>query len=210
VTEPTKTVVVVDDDQAFRRSMELFLESAGYRPRTFASASAFLASRPEEGPTCVLVDLRMPGMSGLELQAALERNGRRCAVVFLSGHGDVKATASAMKRGAVDFIEKPYQEASLIDAIERAIEKDRRLRAAWADRLDAERRLARLTPAERTVCDLLAQGHRTKEIAASLGKAESTIKMQRWNAMSKLRVSTPMEIGRLLERAAADASVDKR
>jgi FixJ family two-component response regulator len=148
-------------------------------------------------------------MSGLELQETLERDGRTCAIIFLSGHGDVKATASAMKRGAVDFIEKPYQEASLLEAIERAIEKDRRGRVTRVARLDAERRLARLTPAERKVCDFLAQGKRNKEIAAILGKAESTIKMQRWNAMAKLGVTTPMEIGRLLERAAADADVEK-
>jgi FixJ family two-component response regulator len=206
VTEARKTVIVVDDDHAFRRSMEQFLRSAGYRARSFGSATAFLSSPQEEGPTCVLVDLRMPGMSGLELQEALDRAGRSDSLVFLTGHGEVKATATAMKRGAVDFIEKPYQEASLLDAIERALSRDGRDRAARSARLDAARRISLLTPAERLVCDLLARGFRNKEIAASLGKAESTIKMQRWTAMAKLRVSTSVELARLLELSGARPS----
>jgi len=201
VTGTNGTVIVVDDDQAFRLSMEQFLKSAGYRSRSFASASAFLASQPPDGPACVLVDLRMPGMSGLELQEALERAGRRCALVFLSGHGNVKTTARAMRNGAVDFIEKPYEEESLLEAIERALARDRRDREMRAARVDARSRLARLSSAEISVCEMLAEGLRNKEIAAKLGKAESTVKMQRWTAMSKLRVNTPMEIARLLDLA---------
>ena len=201
MTSANGNVIVVDDDEAFRLSMEQFLKSAGYRPCSFESAAVFLATEAPEGPTCVLVDLRMPGMSGLELQEALERAGRRCALVFLSGHGNVKTTARAMKNGAVDFIEKPYEEESLLEAIERALARDRREREMCSVRSEARTRLARLSLAEMGVCEMLAEGLRNKEIAAKLGKAESTVKMQRWTAMSKLRVSTPLELARLLKLA---------
>jgi len=200
------TIVVVDDDQVFRRSMEQFLRAAGYEARSFASAKEFLASPHPDSPTCVLVDLRMPEMSGLELQEALSRAGRRHALVFVSGHGDVKATARAMRSGAIDFIEKPYEESDLLAAIERALARDRRDREQEATRSDARRRLARLSGAEKVVCELIAEGLRTKEVAAKLGKAESTVKMQRWTAMSKLGVSTPVGVARLLELAGGHGS----
>jgi FixJ family two-component response regulator len=198
VTAALRTVVVVDDDPAFRLSMEQFLSAAGYRPRAYASAEAFLASPPPEGPACVLVDLRMPGMSGLQLQEELARAGRSCALVFLSGHGGVKATAQAMKGGAVDFLEKPYEEEALLEAIDRALARDAAARAAGTERAEARARLARLTPAERQVCELLARGKRNKEIAAALGKSESTVKAQHWGALSKLGVSSAVELARLL------------
>ena len=194
-------VLVVDDDPVFRASLDRFLRLAGYRARTFASARELLDAAPEEGPACALVDLRMPGMDGLELQRQLARAGRRLEIVFLSGHGGVKATAEAMKGGAVDFLEKPFDEATLLEAIERALARDADARQGEAARADARARLGRLSPAEREVCRLLASGLRNKQIAAALGKAEGTVRVQHWTAMSKLGVSSPMEVARLIELA---------
>lgn len=201
MTTPEATVLVVDDDPAFRASMEQFLSAAGYRARSFASPRDFLEHAAGPGPCCVLMDLRMPGAGGLELQAELARRGLPGAVVFLSGHGDVKATAQAMKAGAVDFLEKPFDEAALLDAIERALARDAAARAAAAARADARARLARLTPAELEVCERLARGLRNKEIAAELEKSESTVKVQHWAALSKLGVGSVVELARLLEAA---------
>jgi len=194
-------VLVVDDDPVFRGSMERFLRLAGYRARTFASARELLDAPPEDGPACALVDLRMPGMDGLELQRELRRVGRPLEIVFLSGHGGVKATAQAMKGGAVDFLEKPFEESSLLEALERALARDAEARAAETASAEARARLGRLSPAEREVCRLLASGLRNKEIAAALGKAEGTVRVQHWTAMSKLGVTSPMEVARLIELA---------
>jgi len=195
------TVLVVDDDPAFRESLEEFLRSAGYFAKTFASAREFQAHVPDEMPTCVLVDLRMPGMTGLQLQQALERAGYRYSMVFLTGHGDVKATAEAMKHGAVDCLEKPYDEARLLSAIERALALDAVANGRDAVRSEVCARLARLTPAERQVCDLLASGLRNKEIAARLGKTESTVEAERAAVMAKLRVASLGDIARLVDLA---------
>jgi len=194
-------VLVVDDDPTFRLSMERFLRVAGFQSKSFASAREFLDYAPDDCPTCALIDLRMPDMDGLELQRELRRTGRKYALVFLSGHGGVKVTAEAMKGGAVDFLEKPFDEASLLDAIERALTRDAAIRAELTAKADARARLARLSTAEFQVCELLASGLRNKEIAAALGKAEGTIRVQHWAAMGKLGVSSPMEIAELLKLA---------
>jgi FixJ family two-component response regulator len=201
VSAAESTVHIVDDDPAFRASMEQFLRSAGFRARAFASAREYLGHPPEPGPTCLLLDLRMPGASGLDLQAELKRQGRSAAIVFLSGHGDVRATAQAMKAGAVDFLEKPYDEAALLEAVGRALDRDRQARAGEAARDEARERLSRLTPAELEVCELLARGLRNKEIAAELVKSESTVKVQHWAALTKLGVGSVVELARLLEAA---------
>lgn len=195
------SVHIVDDDPAFRASMERFLRSAGLRARAFASAQEYLDHPPEAGPSCLLLDLRMPGTGGLDLQAELARRGQSVAIVFLSGHGDVRATAQAMKAGAVDFLEKPFDEAALLEAIGRALDRDRQVRAGEATRAEARERLSRLTPAELSVCELLARGLRNKEIAAELAKSESTVKVQHWAALSKLGVGSIIELARLIEAA---------
>jgi len=200
-----ETILVVDDDPEFRRSMQRFLRSCGFRAVPLASAQELLEHGPEDGPTCALVDLRMPGMSGLQLQEALARAGRRYALVFLSGHGDVKTATQAMKGGAVDFLEKPFNEASLLDAIRRALARDATARTQQVSQADARARLSHLTEAERKVAELLASGLRPKEIGAALGKAESTVRGQAWTAMSKLGVSSPIEIARLIDVATQKA-----
>jgi FixJ family two-component response regulator len=167
----------------------------------FASAPEFLARGPHDGPGCLVVDLRMPAMTGLELQEALERAGHAIPIVFISGHANVPASVTAMKAGAIDFLTKPVDDRRLLEAVEQALVRDA---AARADRaaVDAARaRMARLTPRERQVCALVATGLLNKQIAAELGASEKTIKVHRGRVMEKLGVGSVAELVRLVDRA---------
>ena len=178
------------------------LRAAGHAVEAFASAREFLARERDEGPGCLVLDLRMPGMTGLELQDALERAGYAIPVVFVSGHGDIPASVKAMKAGAIDFLTKPVQNRDLLQAIERALARDRAARATRVERGDAARaRVARLTPRERQVCALVATGMLNKQIAAELGTGEKNIKLHRAHVMEKLGVGSVAELVRLVDRA---------
>ena len=167
----------------------------------FASAREFLARERYDGPGCLVLDLRMPEMTGLELQEALERAGHTIPVVFISGHGDIPASVKAMKAGATDFLAKPVQKRQLLLAIEQALARDAAARAARAERDAAQARMARLTPRERQVCDLVATGMLNKQIAAELGTGEKNIKLHRAHVMEKLGVGSVAELVRLVDRA---------
>ena len=196
------TVYVVDDDRGFLRSMDRLLRTAGYTVRTFTSAQEFLAADRKEGPACLLLDLRMPGVSGIDLQEQLVASGEDdIPIVFLSGHAEFQSGVRAMKAGAVDFLAKPFTEAELLAAVAKALEKDRGARAARALRQDALERLGRLTPRERQVCDLVATGLLNKQIASELGAAEKTIKCHRGRVMEKLEVGSVAELVRLVDLA---------
>lgn len=196
------TVYVVDDDRGFLRSMDRLLRAAGYAVRTFTSAQEFLAADRHNGPACLLLDLRMPGVSGIDLQERLVASGEDdLPIVFLSGHAEFQAGVRAMKAGAVDFLAKPFTEAELLAAVAKALEKDRGARAARALRQDALERLSRLTPRERQVCDLVATGLLNKQIASELGAAEKTIKCHRGRVMEKLEVGSVAELVRLVDLA---------
>jgi FixJ family two-component response regulator len=196
------TVYVVDDDRGFLRSMDRLLRTAGYDVRTFTSAQEFLAADRKNGPACLLLDLRMPGVSGIDLQERLVASGEDdLPIVFLSGHAEFQAGVRAMKAGAVDFLAKPFTEAELLAAVAKALEKDRGARAARALRQDALERLSRLTPRERQVCDLVATGLLNKQIASELGAAEKTIKCHRGRVMEKLEVGSVAELVRLVDLA---------
>jgi len=195
------TVYVVDDDRGFLRSMDRLLRAAGCAVRTFTSAREFLAAAREAAPACVLVDLRMPGVSGLQLQDQMVAGGDPLPVVFLSGHAEFQAGVRAMKAGAIDFLTKPVTEGDLLQAIARALERDGRDRGHRVARDDARERLARLTPRERQVCDLVATGLLNKQIAAELGAAEKTIKCHRGRVMEKLAVGSVAELVRLVDLA---------
>ena len=173
----------------------------GTRVEAFASAREFLARERDDGPGCLVLDLRMPEMTGLELQDALERAGYAIPVVFVSGHGDIPASVKAMKAGAIDFLTKPVQNRDLLQAVERALARDRAARAARAERDAARARMARLTPRERQVCALVATGLLNKQIAAELGTGEKNIKLHRAHVMEKLGVSSVAELVRLVDRA---------
>ncbi len=199
---PNAKVLVVDDDAGFRSSVDRFLRSVGYDVETFDSPAKLLARAPDDVPTCVLLDLRMPGMSGLEAQNELMRRGDAPPIVFVTAHGDVPASVQAMKKGAVDFLEKPFDEQRVLDAIERSVSRDRREHAANTATREARDRLRRLTARERQVCDYLMQGLLNKQIAAELGIAESTVKVHRSRMMEKLGVDSVVALMRLLDRAA--------
>jgi FixJ family two-component response regulator len=195
------TVVVVDDDDGFRASTVRFLRSVGYEVESYARPDELLARPPSEGPTCVLLDLRMPGMSGLEAQHALALRDHH-PIVFMSGHADAATSIQAMKRGAVDFLLKPFEEQAVLDAIERSLRQDAQALAASGARDGARARLARLTARERQVCGHLMQGMLNKQIAAALGIAESTVKVHRSRMMEKLGVGSLVALTRLMDQAA--------
>ena len=196
----TPLIHVVDDDESLRTALLRLLGAAGFEARGYASTGDFLLHPLPDRPGCLLLDVRMPGPSGLDLQAALKRQGITLPVIFLTGHADVTSSVRAMKAGAVDFLTKPVKRDTLLDALRRALERDALQRAARdeADRLRA--RFASLTPREREVFDLIVAGRLNKQIAEELGIAERTVKLQRAQVMAKLGAGSAAELGRLAER----------
>jgi FixJ family two-component response regulator len=193
-------VHVVDDDESLRSSLLDLLEAAGFEARGYASTGEFLLHPVPDAPGCVLLDVRMPGPSGLELQAALQRQGIMVPVIFLTGHADVATSVSAMKAGAMDFLEKPVERDTLFDALQRALARDSAQRAARAKAHRLSARLAVLTPREREIFDRVVAGKLNKQIAAELGVAERTVKAERAQVMVKLGAGSAAELGRLAER----------
>jgi FixJ family two-component response regulator len=194
------TVFLVDDDEALRKATARLLESHGLNVRAFASAEEFLAAFDAQAPGCLLLDLRMPGQSGLELQQQLKELGSLLPVVFLTGHADVPTSVFAMKEGAVDFLEKPVAEDVLLAALTRAIEKDALVRQEELERSRLERRYASLTPREREVFAEVIAGQRNKQAAYALGIAERTIKLHRARVLEKMGALTLADLGRIAER----------
>ncbi len=191
---------VVDDDESLRTALLRLLGAAGFEARGYASTGDFLLQPPPDRPGCVLLDVRMPGPSGLDLQAALRHQGNPLPVIFLTGYADVAASVRAMKAGAVDFLIKPVEREALFEAIQRALARDVAQRAA---RVEAERlraAFATLTPRERVIFDGIAAGQINKQVADALGIAERTVKLQRAQLMVKLNVGSAAELGRLAER----------
>ncbi|HEU5067534.1 MAG TPA: response regulator FixJ [Sphingomicrobium sp.] len=192
-----RLVHLVDDDEAIRRSVGFMLKTSGYHVRTYESGVELLKSCPNLETGCILLDIRMPGMDGLELQAALKDKGVTLPVVIMTGHGDVSLAVHAMKAGAVDFIEKPFEKAVLLSAIEHGVERLKRS-AATLDRADeAAVKLQALTPREREVLDGLAKGLPNKTIAYDLGISPRTVEIHRANVMSKLGVRSLSEALRI-------------
>ena len=193
-------VHVVDDDASWRTSAARLLGAAGYPVRQYESAAQFLETADVESPGCILLDLRMPGLSGLQLQQRLAEMRHALPVVFLSGHGDIPSSVVAMKAGAQDFLTKPVATDVLLGAVEQAIARDRESRIKKMH-LDALRALVgALTPTERKVFDLVVRGKLNKQIALELGTAERTIKWHRHNLMQKLQVQSLAELVSLAER----------
>ena len=195
------TVFVVDDDPAVLKSLSRLLRSAGLAVATFSSSRDFLDRHDPNTPGCLVLDVAMPGLNGLELQQALMARGHELAIIFLTGHGDIPMTVKAMKRGAVDFLTKPVDDDDLLKAIGDALEKDRIWRQARAEVAEIQQRLQTLTPREREVLQHVISGHLNKQTAADLGTAEKTIKVHRARVMEKMKVSSVAELVRLVERA---------
>jgi len=190
----TPLVRIVDDDASFRTALARLLRAAGFAVQAFASAEEFLAGPAREVPGCVLVDLQMPGLSGLDLQHALAQDGRGLPVIFLSGHGDIPTTVHAMRRGAEDFLTKSAPKEELLAAVHRALARDARERAERARRDAVRARFAALTPREREVLQHVVQGQLNKQIAFDLGIHERTVKAHRTAITTKLGVSSVAEL----------------
>ena len=213
MTAPPCIVHVVDDDASWRKSVARLLEAVGHRVIQYESAGKFLQTADVESPGCILLDLRMPDLSGLQLQQRLAEMRRVLPVVFLSGHGDIASSVLAMRAGAQDFLTKPVDTDVLLGAVEQAIARDKENRGTQA-RLAAMRSLVdALTPTERKVFDLVVRGKLNKQIAIDFGTAERTIKWHRRNLMDKLQVQSLAELVSLAERlgmvAAQDPSHDE-
>jgi FixJ family two-component response regulator len=191
---------VVDDDESLRAALLRLLRAASFDAQGYASTGEFLLQSPPERPGCVLLDLRLPGPSGLDLQAALPGKGIDLPVVFMTGHPDVVSSVRAMKAGAVDFLEKPVERAALFEALERALARDALQRAGRAEAHSLRDRFAQLSPREWEVFELVVAGRLNKQIADELGIAERTVKAQRRQLMDKLGVNSAAELGVLAER----------
>jgi FixJ family two-component response regulator len=200
---PPGIVHVVDDDRAFRTAMGRLLAAAGHEPRLYGSASEYLAADDSQGPACVLLDLRMPGATGLELQHALASRPHTHPVIFLSGHGDIPSTVRAMQDGAMDFLTKPVATPTLLDAIRRALERDQERRRQAEHRDEVRARYDSLTPRERQVMSGVVAGRLNKQICWSLHAAERTIKTHRSRVMAKMKVRSVAELVRLAEELQA-------
>ena len=194
---PEPTVFVVDDDRAMRDSLSWLLDSVGLRVRSYATAAEFLADHDPAQPGCLVLDVRMPGMSGLDLQAELARRGVELPTIVITGHAEVSMAVRAVKAGALDFIEKPFSDQLLLDRVRQALEVDLEAREVRRRREDARRRLATLTAREREVLDLVVAGKANKEIASALGVSPKTVEVHRAHVMSKMCVDSLAELIRI-------------
>lgn len=191
------TVFVVDDDQAMRASLKWLIESVGMQVETYESAQAFLDAYYPGRAGCLLLDVRMPGMGGLELQSYLARREIRIPVIIITGHGDVSMAVKAMKVGAVDFIEKPFDDEELLNSIRNALQHDEKQRVLRAQRADIAARMAELTPREHEVMAMVTDGKSNKEIAATLGVSAKTVEVHRARVMDKMRADSLAELVRM-------------
>jgi FixJ family two-component response regulator len=193
----------VDDDEVLLGTLARLLIRAGHDVETYASPRAFLDRARPDPTSCVLLDIQMPELSGLELQELLARDRAAPAVVFMSAHADVPAAVRALKGGAVDLLQKPFEKSELLEAVGVALQRSAERAALWAAQTTALERLARLTRRERQVCELIAAGRRSRDIAGDLGLAETTVKLHRARVMKKLGASSLAELVLLVERAGA-------
>jgi FixJ family two-component response regulator len=197
-TNARPTIFVVDDDMAVRDALKLLLRSVGQAVETYGSAQEFLDAYSEDRPGCLVLDIRMPGMSGLELQQKLNERHSILPIIFITGHGDVPMAVEAMQAGAVDFIQKPFRDQDLIDRINQALEKDANNRAALGERNDIRKRLETLTPREREVLDLVVHGKANKVIAGDLKLSQRTVEIHRARVMEKMQASSLAHLVRMV------------
>jgi len=203
MSAPDKIVFIVDDDASVRKSLLRLFRSAGFRAEAFASARAYLDRAAHDGPSCLVLDVQMPEVTGLDLQRALAESGREEQVIFMTGKGDIPMCAKAMKAGAADFLPKPFDDAELLAAVERALVRSSEDRLRLAGQTEARARIAALSPREFQVFEGVIAGKMSKEIAADLGTALKTVKVQRGRVMEKMRVSSVADLVKMAQQAGA-------
>jgi FixJ family two-component response regulator len=190
MAEPDSIVIVIDDDASFRRSTERLVSMAGFKVRTYAAAGNFLKRARPDVPACVILDVRMPGLSGLDLQKKLLQTGVDIPLIFITGHGDIPMSVQAMKAGAVEFLTKPFRDRDLLDAIEQALQRDRVRLKSLSHLTELRTRYRSLTPREREVMACVVDGKLNKQIASKLDTVEKTIKFHRAHVMEKMQADS--------------------
>ena len=194
------TVFIIDDDRSVRRAIQDLVESVGLRCESFAAAQEFLSRKPTGGPCCLVLDVRLPHISGLDFQRQLADAGVQIPIVFITGHGDIPMTVKAMKSGAVEFLTKPLRDQELLDAIQQALERDRVTREQQNEIDNLQERYATLTAREREVMSLVASGMLNKQIGSELGASETTIKIHRGRVMEKMQAGSFAELVRMADK----------
>jgi len=205
MTEADAIVFVVDDDAAMRRSLDNLVRSVGLRTEAFASAQEFLRRRRPEGPACLVLDVRLPGASGLDLQKRMTETDLEIPIIFITGHGDVPMSVRAMKAGAVEFFTKPFRDQDLLDAIHQALERDREARVLREELAALRTRFDSLTRREREVMGLVVAGLLNKQIAGEVGASETTVKIHRHQVMEKMGAGSLADLVRMADRLGVSA-----